>query len=50
MNFKVDYIKVDDAIKIIEKAIANKEITRKAGEQIIDDIYHKANKNPWKTP
>lgn len=47
---RIDYIKIDKMIKVIERAANKNIISKAAAETIIQDIYHEADKNPWKTP
>ena len=44
------YIKIDDIIKILDKAVDQKMITGKAADEIIHRIYENADAGKYKRP
>ena len=47
---KTIWIKIDEAIKVIEKAADKKLINHKTAETIIQDLYHETNTDKYHRP
>lgn len=45
-----NYIKIDDAIRVIERAADKRWIDNKTAEMIIHDLYHETDINKYHKP
>lgn len=50
MSFEKTWMLIDTAVNVINRAANDGIINRREAEILIQNIYHEADKNPFKTP
>lgn len=50
MSFQTNYIKIEDAIRVIEQAVKRGDISTKIGENIIHELYEATGPSKYKSP